>query len=292
MKRFFVLGDPIDHSRSPAMHNAAFKALGIDAHYDRKCVREGELKDVLDVFFRAGDVLGLNLTAPLKAEGARLCREHFELDGLSDRLDAVNTLVRTASGWRGHNTDAAGFVKSMSSKRFEKALVIGGGGAARAVIAGLANFRSGDFTDDRDVAGENAKLTIALRQGGQSWASRGELSALGQSAKVIALNEVSAALSSCEHALVVNATSAHGAREVALAEQVFEGVKSLSGALVVDLRYGHTSALLHQAERLGAGTQDGLPMLIEQGALAFELWTNAHFGAQTAPREIMKAATG
>lgn len=287
MKRFFVLGAPIEHSQSPVMHNAAFARLGINAHYGRRLVGVTEIESVLDAFFSAGDVLGLNLTAPLKQEGARLCRERFQIDALADRIGAVNTLVRTEHGWTGYNTDAAGFVRSVKRESnkgdtgentgFERALVIGGGGAARAVIAGLLQ--------------QQVELTIALRQGGQSWEMRNALKEFANGAEVIALEEFAEIVAQrVKNMLIVNATSADGDSEIALTKQVFQGLDALDGAQVVDLRYGRTSALLEHAKHLGAKVQDGRRMLLEQGVIAFELWSNAHLAGACAPREVMWSA--
>ncbi|MDP6419325.1 MAG: shikimate dehydrogenase [Candidatus Krumholzibacteria bacterium] len=129
-----LLGDPVEHSRSPAMQEAALKSSGLQGEYRKIHCSAASLKETLDRLLGEG-YRGLNLTVPLKEEGFRL------LDKLSDEaglLGAVNTLRPSGSSWEGHNGDFHGFRSALAenygSLRGKQALLIGAGGAARAAF--------------------------------------------------------------------------------------------------------------------------------------------------------------
>ena len=133
-----VLGDPVRHSLSPAMHNAALRELGLDWAYLALPTPATHLATVLDALEAVG-CRGLNVTLPHKQAAAALVAERGPL---AERLGAVNTLVpRPAGGWLGANTDVEGFLVPLrEGSRPRRALVLGCGGSARAVIAGLVEL--------------------------------------------------------------------------------------------------------------------------------------------------------
>ena len=119
---FCVIGSPINHSLSPVIHNAANVALGLNFHYDRHEVSQGELSD----FVRNNSFSGLSVTMPLKYEAfelAEICSPEAIKTGVA------NTLVRSGEGWIGHNTDVAGFVSILSQIEMPQSIVILGSGA-------------------------------------------------------------------------------------------------------------------------------------------------------------------
>ena len=133
-----LLGQPVSHSLSPVMHNAALKAMDLDWRYLALPCEAEDLEAVLDGLKAVG-CRGLNVTIPHKQQIAGLCRE---LSPLARRLGAVNTLTPLANdGWHGHNTDAEGFLAPLQEHaeewRGSEAVVLGCGGSARAVGAGL-----------------------------------------------------------------------------------------------------------------------------------------------------------
>lgn len=136
-----VLGSPIDHSLSPLLHQTAFKLLGITGDYFAIEVKGGGLQQFLQE--RGGDFDYLSLTMPLKEELLEIgdgSISNVKIDELGLRIQSINTLIKSDSGWSATSTDGSGFVKSLQSAgydRFERVLVLGAGGTARAVAGAL-----------------------------------------------------------------------------------------------------------------------------------------------------------
>jgi shikimate dehydrogenase len=266
---FGVFGDPIDHSLSPAMHNAAFAATGLPHVYLRYRVAPATLKRALGEG-RALRLGGLNLTVPLKEAALPLVDR---LTPEASEMGAVNTVLFRPDGEAvGHNTDGRGFLDALRGRvrlRGARVVVIGAGGSARAVGTVLA--RAG------------ARLTIANRT-----LARGE--ALARRLARLTAHEPAAvplaALARGEvlgdATLVVNATSVGlESRPLRLRYRA-----APRGCLFVDLVYGpRRTPFLLAAARAGHRTLDGAPMLLAQGALAFEAWTG-----RRAPRGAMARA--
>lgn len=139
-KQFLVVGSPIDHSKSPAIHRAAYEVLGLDWTYGRLEVAKSDLRQVLD---NAPDALqGFSVTAPLKEEAARHATRRDEFSELSG---AANTLVRSEEGWDAFNTDVFGIVQALRGIGVDKpirVLLIGSGATARSAALALRHFNS------------------------------------------------------------------------------------------------------------------------------------------------------
>lgn len=253
---FGVLGEPVEHSLSPTMHNAAFAAAGLPHLYLRYRVPPDRLRPALDEARTLG-MGGLNLTVPLKEAVLPL------LDAVSPeagRVGAVNTVLFRDGRLIGDNTDARGFARSLRGHvrlPGAAAVVIGAGGSARAVGAAL-------------VAGGVRRIVVANRTAARAEALVARLRALGtpdvRPAPLTALlrSDVLA-----DAALVVNTTSTglHGA-----AVRVRHAATP-RGCLYVDLVYGdRPTPFLAAAARAGRPTLDGTGMLLHQGALAWEAW--------------------
>ncbi len=132
-----VLGFPITHSLSPLLHNTAFDLLGIAGDYSAIEVKSGELQDFLSL--RGNDFDYLSLTMPLKEE-ALDPKLDIEIDSLGKRIQSLNTLIRVDNSWSATSTDGSGFIKSLTNagySRFDKVLILGAGGTARAVAGAL-----------------------------------------------------------------------------------------------------------------------------------------------------------
>ena len=267
-----LIGDPVEHSVSPVMHNAAFSSLGLDYIYLPFRVEKGQLAKAIDGV-RALNIGGLNVTIPHKVAVIPF------LDGLetlAERIGAVNTIVNDNGHLKGYNTDASGFVKALLERGIEprgkKMVILGAGGASRAISLTLA---------ERD-----ADLVILNRQLEIDWAV--ELASsisrfLGKEVKALELNEqnLSAVLEDAD--ILVNATSVGMSPN---SDETPVPAKLLKAGLVVfDIVYNPIKTrLLTEAEVAGAETIDGLDMLVWQGALAFEMWTGVK-----APVGVMKA---
>jgi shikimate dehydrogenase len=272
-RRVGLIGYPVGHSRSPAMQQAAFDALGIPARYVLWETPPETLAERI-ASLRAPDVLGANVTIPHKTAVVPL------LDALAPSArragGAVNTIVRGAGGRLiGHNTDVTGVLRVLdahgSGDAEQSALALGAGGAARAAWA-AAHERG-------------MRLWVAARHPS---AAREALSALGLSeAETIPLDapdELAEALAASN--ILINATSV-GMGDPLASPLSAEMLAHLpESALVFDMVYAPPETALLQAARAhGRRVATGLEMLLEQGAAAFELWTGS-----PAPIAVMRAA--
>jgi len=268
-----LIGYPVGHSRSPAMQQAAFDALGIPARYVLWETPPDTLVERI-ASLRAPEMLGANVTIPHKTAVVPL------LDALAPSAlqagGAVNTIVRDADGrLTGHNTDVTGALRVLDAHGAgdagQSALVLGAGGAARAAWAA---------THERGMS-----LRVAARS---PLAARDALSALGlSSAETIVLDapdDLAKALAAIS--ILINATPV-GMGEPLASPLSAELVAHLPpSALVFDMVYAPPeTALLRVALAHGLRVATGLEMLLEQGAAAFELWTG-----QSAPMDVMRAA--
>ncbi|MDR0666729.1 MAG: shikimate dehydrogenase [Campylobacteraceae bacterium] len=128
MKKFCVIGNPVEHSISPVMHNAAYKAFGIKAVYEKMPLTDKE--QLREKFFEA-DLDGANITVPYKEAAFSTCDVIF---GIAAQIEAVNTIVKKNNKLIGFNTDAAGFFESVKEfGKIQNALILGAGGAAKAI---------------------------------------------------------------------------------------------------------------------------------------------------------------
>jgi shikimate dehydrogenase len=260
-----VIGSPVAHSRSPAIHNAAFAAAGLDWAFLAFEVPPGGAVAALDAV-RALGLGGLSVTMPHKGDVAAAVDERSEV---VERLGAANCVVPVGGGrLRGESTDGAGFVRSLADAGFEPAgrrcTVVGAGGAARAVVLALAAAGAAAVTVSNRSAG-NARRAAALAPGTGRVAEPG----------------VAAAITEAD--LVVNATPIGMGADGAVP---FDPSLLGAGQVVADLVYDPLETpLLAAAAAAGCRTVDGLGMLVHQAALAFEAWTG-----EAAPLEAMRAA--
>ena len=266
---FGVLGDPVDHSLSPAMHNAAFAATGLPHLYLRYHVPVRTLPAALAEARRLG-MGGLNLTVPLKEAVLPLVDR---LTPEAARVGAANTLVFTRGRVIGDNTDGRGFLAVLRGRvalRGARAVVIGAGGSARAVGTALAG------------AGCDL-VTIANRTAARATALAERLAEVGDaSTRVVPLRALARGGVLADATLVVNTTPL-GLAGAAVPVRVGATPRH---CLFVDLVYAsRPTPFLVSARRAGRPTLDGARMLLEQGALAFEAWTG-----RRAPRAAMAAA--
>jgi shikimate dehydrogenase len=266
-----LIGWPIRHSISPAMHNAAFQTLGIDGGYSLLPVeRPEDLEKTISALKADPEWVGANVTVPYKE---KILPHLDRLEGAAAALKAVNTIVRKGGKLIGHNTDMPGFLADLKRNGMDPAgkpaLVIGSGGAARAVVLGLVS------------CGCTVCLVAVIREQAAALASelgRGRVEAIGWDDSRLAAKVNGAAL-------IVN-TSPVGMWPKTDATPWPKGLALPGSASVYDLVYNPLETrFLREAKSLGAKTASGLGMLVEQGALAFELWTGAR-----APRAVMLKA--
>jgi shikimate dehydrogenase len=249
-----VIGDPVRHSLSPAIHNAAFRALGLDWVFLAFEVAPGHAVDALSAMRTLG-IAGYSVTMPHKTDVARAVDE---LDDDATALGAVNCVVNDRGRLWGANTDGEGFLRGLRHDAGLDAaglrcVVLGAGGAARAVVRALA--RAG--AEEVVVVNRSAAPAEAAIRLGPGSARVGDPAAVGKAD------------------LVVNATpiGMHGRPAGELPCPV-EGLHA--GQVVVDLVYDPLDTpLLVAARARGAAAYNGVSMLVFQAARAFELWTGA-----------------
>jgi len=267
-----VIGDPVAHSRSPAIHNAAFAHLGLRARYELWPTPAADLPARV-ASLRAEHMLGANVTLPHKVAVLELLDR---LDPEVSAIGAANTIIREADGTlTGANTDAPAFLDSLRQDggyepSGQTAVILGASGAARASAVAL-------------VSAGIARLFVVNRTLEKAETLLGDvLAAANADPLLLALTPDDAGLPDAlaSAGLLVNATSLgwHG-DEMPLPAELLP-----PSALVFDLVYRPTPLLQAAAER-GARTLDGSGMLVRQAALAFERWTGSR-----APLDVMRAA--
>lgn len=272
-----VVGRPVAHSLSPAIHHAALARMADteprfrDWRYFKFDIAPDELPRALPLFHRRG-FHGLNLTVPHKA----LAVAHLAVgDDFVRAAGAANTLIRTAAGWRGANTDGYGLATALQEELGAKltgarVILLGAGGAARG--AAVECLRSG-CTELWIGNRTQATLTTLLD----------ELSPLTDKARLHGFDLARPPAGLPAAALVINATSL-GLKQDDVAPIDLEKIPRPAGVYDMIYRPPQT-ALLRQAAALGLATANGLSMLVHQGARSLELWTGA-----TVPVSVMHDA--
>jgi shikimate dehydrogenase len=269
-----LIGDPVEHTMSPVMHNAAFDKLGLDYAYLPFRVRPEELPQAVSGF-KALNAIGFNVTIPHKVAVIPLLDE---LDPLARKIGAVNTVVNNNGVLKGYNTDASGFLQALLERGVEPAgkniVLLGAGGAARAIAYILSERK--------------ARLTILNRREELDWAEAIAANIRKDLGNVIEVFELLPGYlqKALEHAdILANATSV-GMSPDSGKSPVPAGLLR-SGLVVVDIVYNPVrTKLLQDAAAAGAVTVEGLDMLVWQGALAFEKWTG-----EKPPFDIMREVT-
>lgn len=258
-KHFAVIGDPVEHSLSPAMHNAALQAAGIRARYEAIRVSAGDLGAWVDSEGAVGGhrspLHGFNVTIPHKETiGGYL----HEIAQGAAAVGAVNTVTFRDGRLVGHNTDGVGFLESLSAFGLDVAgqsvVVFGAGGAGRAVVHALATC--------------GASITLVNRNLDKA---RKVAQRVGDGVRPMAPLDAALLPAVAGAYLLVNATSL-GMKHQADSSPVPDHIDLAARTAVVDLVYGRRTPFLRRAELCGCRTMDGLEMLIRQGAAAFRLW--------------------
>jgi len=246
-----VIGDPIEHTMSPAMCNAAFTRMGLDYVYVSFQVKEEELSKAIDGM-RALNIRGLNVTIPHKVAVIPLLDE---LDPLAEKIGAVNTISNDNGVLKGYNTDASGFLQALLERGIEpeekKVVMLGAGGASRAISFILVE--------------RGAHLVILNRRLERAEKLTGRLSTtLNKEVKALELVADNLAQVLGEADILVNATS------VGMSPNINETPVPSSllkpGLVVVDIVYNPIrTRLLREAEEAGAKTINGVDMFVWQG---------------------------
>ena len=254
-----IVGKPVTHSVSPSMHNAAFRAAGIDAVYLPLAATD---YDDFAAFADAAGLAGASVTAPFKVDAFERADE---CDAVSRRIQSVNTLRRSGNKWLGCNTDVTGFLAPLESAmqlRGKRATVLGAGGAARSVSVALASA--------------GAQVALAARRADQA----------GGVATLTGATVVEWPPDPSSWDLLVNATPLGTAPDTDRSPLPDDYAYPID-KLVYDLVYNPPQTrLLEAAARAGCRTIGGLDMLVAQAQAQFEWWT----GRRPADRVMRDAA--
>ena len=270
-----VLGDPIAHSLSPRMHNAAFRALGLDWCYVPLHVAPARIEAALPGLVALG-FAGANVTIPHKERAAELAGS---LSPTAQAVGAVNTLIVREGALYGDNTDVGGILRALGEAGValpgREAVVLGAGGSARAAAYALAQAGCRVTVANRNLARGVALATLLAAQ-------------LRRELETIPLADAVALQSRLERAAVLVNTTPVGMEPHEGESPLPEGVALPPQVAVLDLVYApRQTVLLRQAAAAGCRTIEGLRVLIHQGALSFEMWTG-----REAPVEVMAEAVG
>lgn len=264
-KTYAVIGDPIDHSFSPALHNAAFLFMGLDCTYIAYRIPKGELEFGIDALKKIG-IAGFNVTIPHKVD---MMKYLDEMDNECKLVGATNTVTNNEGNLKGYNTDVDGFLEPIRKRKIDSkdsdVLLIGAGGAARAIIVGFSKEKVRKITIANRTR-QRAEELIKFAQSLGVESNYMDLQVAGDTAN--------------RYKFVVNATSL--------------GLKGLGcpistknitrDSIVYDIVYVPVETpLIEQSKNQGATIIYGWEMLLAQAMKSFEIWTN-----KQAPYEAMK----
>jgi shikimate dehydrogenase len=267
-KTFCIIGDPIDHSLSPAIHNAAFNSLGLNCSYIAFRVQEDQLENSLDSL-RAIKIGGFNVTMPHKVKV--LAYVDYQ-DKTVQLVGAANTVNNEDGKFCAYNTDVTGFIKPLHDRKVDfngfEVFVLGAGGAARAVVVALSGEKG------------ITNINIFNRNTDRSTELSNMVKKLGLEATIISNDDIQNIASRCN--LIINTTPLGMNNEKSL-------IKSTSirrDAIVYDTVYKPViTNLVENARTAGAEIVYGYEMLLEQATASFKIWLQ-----MDPPIESMKKA--
>ena len=253
-KSFAVIGDPIDHSLSPNIHSAAFRELNLDSSYIGYRIPKGELEGGVEGLKKI-KINGFNITIPHKIE---MMKYLDKMDESCSIIGAVNTVVNNEGVLKGYNTDMDGFLEPLKKRNIaiqnSKILLIGAGGAARAIVAGIAKEKAASIDiANRTIEKANNLLEFATK--------------LGLSANVKKIESIDTATENYD--IIINATS------IGLKDEPspisFQGINEKT--VVYDIVYAPMNTdFIKKAKEKNAIIIYGYEMLLGQAIRAFEIW--------------------
>ena len=259
-----LIGNPVSHSLSPIMQNAAFRYLGLDLIYIAIPCRDEDLESVLDSLKKI-NCKGLNITIPYKEKVFDLCSE---ISPVANKLKAINTLkLNSEKEWSATNTDVDGFIYPLKALRLrnKQSIVLGSGGAARSVIQGLINL---NFSTISVVSRNKSSLKKLIKNFGDQIEIQGLLNNDNKAQNLIK-----------EADLIVNTTpvgmktATNEENMLPYGETFWRSLKSQT--IVYDLIYNPApTPLLKFSANKGCMTINGLEMLVAQGMKSLSFWTD------------------
>ena len=254
MKKYFVIGNPIDHSLSPEIHNYWIKKNKIEAKYDKKKLKNGDLKDFV-LKIRNGEINGLNVTVPFKKE---IIPFLDKLTLSAETTQSVNTIYLENDKIIGHNTDIGGFEAAIKSINYKvagkKVLILGAGGVVPSIIFALFEMKAMSITLTNRTKSKAEILKDFFNNS----------SRMDKIIKVINWGEIP----DCD--MIINATSVGLHKKDSLN---LDFVKLKSNKFFYDIIYNpEETNFLKKAKENGHKTENGKKMFIYQAAEAFKIW--------------------
>ena len=276
MKKYAVLGKSLGHSLSPIMHNMAFKEHNIDAEYSVIEFEPDEFSRIIDLL-RDEKYAGFNITIPYKSD---IIKYIDHLDKTAQRIGAVNTVRMKNDKWIGFNTDVHGFLQPLLkiNRQFKKCIVLGNGGAARAVVFALLNHVRPDYID---ICARNDEKTISIIK---------EFGAAN-----VAHHDMDHAQQMLSDADLIINTTPLGMSPDTDTTPVYPWVKLKQNAAVYDLVYNPLKTrFLREAQEQNPGITiiKGLDMLVHQAAEAFRIWTDRDFPSEKVLSHLQERLQG
>lgn len=263
MKIYGIVGHPVEHSLSPAMHNAAFEAEGIDAEYKRFDIDPANPEDLANFCYETdvNNIAGFSVTMPYK----EAIMDHMDnIEVLAKEVSSVNTVKNEDSNLNGYNTDTTGAMKALQEKteiKGKKALVLGAGGGARAIIYALKEFGAEVHIFNRTTQKAEAlaeKFNVEVTEFGD--------------------------IQDAGFDIIVNSTPIGSFPQIEQSLLTADQIKK--GAVVMDIiTHPWETQLLKEAKKAGADTISGERMLLHQAVGQFEIWFD-----RPAPFEVMEKA--
>lgn len=271
-----VIGDPIAHSMSPVMHQAALEDSGLEGTYMKFHVTPDALPQAIGGI-RALGIRGVNITVPHKVAVMELLDR---IDPLAESIGAVNTIVNDNGVLTGYNTDGPGYVEGLQKALVgdvtdKSVLMLGAGGAAKAIFYSLASIGVTHIDIANRTETRAADMIAACP--------------FAISSSFIPMDEAGTAVS--RYDIIIQTTSIGMSPDVGHSPLAFDSVKE--GSLFSDIIYNPLeTAIMKRARELGAQTQNGLEMFVHQGALAFEKWTGITPDTETMKKIVLKQLGG
>lgn len=254
-RTYCIIGDPIDHSLSPAIHNAAFTTLGLNCSYIAFRVQEGQLKQSMDSL-RAINIGGFNVTMPHKVTVLEYVDSS---DRIVEMVGAANTVNNESGKFHAYNTDVVGFIGPLHQRKVDlsgyEVLILGAGGAARAVAVALAQEKG------------IAKINILNRNMDRATNLANVVNDLGLTANIISQDEIQKI--AFRSNLIINTTPLGMKNE----ESLIKSSSISKESIVYDIVYRPIETkLLENAKTAGAQIIYGYEMLLEQAIASFKIW--------------------
>jgi len=254
-KTYCIIGDPIDHSLSPAIHNAAFTTLGLNCSYIAFRVQEGQLKNSMDSL-RAIQIGGFNVTMPHKVTVLNYVDRH---DKIVELVGAANTVNNESGKFYAYNTDVVGFIEPLHQRKIDlnghEVLILGAGGAARAVAVALSQ--------EKGVS----KINIFNRDMDRSKNLARIINRFGIETNIISHEDIQKI--AFRSNLIINTTPLGMKNE----ESLIKTSSISKESIVYDIVYKPIETkLLENAKTAGAQVIYGYEMLLEQAIASFKIW--------------------